>query len=114
MLACNKTVTLVHRIKSADGDSYVCTTIPSCSWFSRQQAALVDKGVNVDHVTHVRFPSLPYGAIIEKGDYIVRGVVDHIEREKDLAGLEYFTVLDIADNTRGGGVRLPHWKVSGR
>ena len=114
MLACNKTLTHVHRVKSADGDSYVCTQIASCSWFSKLRSSIVDRGATLERYTYVRFPVLPDGVQIVKGDYFVNGIVDSIERESDLEGYEYFTILDVADNTRGGGVRLPHWAVTGR
>lgn len=114
MVACNKVLTLVHHIKSEDGDEYECTIIPSCSWFSRLRTSLTDRGAMMQRYTYVRFPKLPDGAKIEKGDFIVNGIVSAISRPSDLGGMEYMTVLDIADNTRGGGVMLPHWSIVGQ
>lgn len=114
MLACNKTLTHVHRVKGANSDEYVCTQIPNCSWFSKLRTSILDRGASMERYTYVRFPVLPDGVEIVKGDYMVNGVVTSITREKDLEGMEYFTILDIADNTRGGGVRLPHWSVVGQ
>lgn len=114
MLACNKVLTLVHRNRGQDGDTYVCTQIPSCSWFSTLRTSLVDHGATKERYTYARFPKLPNGAIMNHGDYLVNGIVTAIEKESDLEGREYMTILDIANNTRGGGVRLPHWKVIGQ
>lgn len=114
MLACNKVLTLVHHIKTADGDAYECTAIPSCSWFSKLRTSLTDRGAIMQRYTYVRFPKLPTGAIIEKGDFLVNGAVNAVSRPADLDGMEYMTVMDIADNSRGGGVRLPHWSVIGQ
>lgn len=114
MLACNKTITHVRHIKTANGDTYECTPIVNASWFSKLKTAVLDRGTREQRYTYVRFPRIPDGLKISAGDYIVNGIVDEIEKESDLEGLEYFTVLDIADNTRGGGVSLPHWSVVGR
>lgn len=112
MLACNKTVTHVKRIKTQNGDAYECTPIYNASWFSKVKTAVLDRGVNEQRYTYCRFRHMPKP--IKAGDFIVNGVISSVSRESDLDGLEYFTVLDVADNTRGGGVRLPHYSVIGR
>lgn len=114
MLACNKTVTLVHRVSDQDGDTYECTQIPSCSWYSVLRTSLVDHGQTKERYTYVRFPRLPDGAVMKHGDFLVNGIVTEVTRESDLEPFEYIVILDIANNTRGGGVRLPHWKVVGQ
>lgn len=114
MLACNKTITLVHRIKGTDGDTYRCYQIGSASWYNKLQTAVLDRGAREQRYTRVRFPSLPDGAQIAQGDFMVNGIVTHVSRESDMEGLDYFTILDISNNTRGGGVLLPHWSVIGR
>lgn len=114
MLACNKTLTLVHHVKGVDGDTYECHTIRNCSWFSKLRTNLTDRGATMERYTYVRFPSLPSGAVLCKGDFLVNGVVSDVFRPSDLAGMEYMTVLDISDNSRGGGVLLPHWSVIGQ
>lgn len=114
MLACNKIVTHVKHVKTTDGDSYVCTQINNCSWFSKLKTAVLDRGTRAERFTYVRFPRLPDGLIISAGDFMVNGVITSVSKESDLEGTEYFTVLDIADNTRGGGVMLPHYSVVGR
>lgn len=114
MLACNKTLTLVHHIKEQNGDRYECVLIPNCSWFSKLRSTLTDRGAMLQRYTQVRFPVMPIGAQIVKGDFIVNGVVSAVSRPSDLEGMEYFTVMDVADNTRGGGVMLPHWAVIGQ
>ena len=50
---------------------------------------------------------------IRNGDFIVRGAVDAIEKQADLKGLEYFTVLSVGDNRRSRRKDLRHWSVSG-
>ena len=50
---------------------------------------------------------------IRNGDFIVRGAVDAIEKQADLKGLEYFTVLSVGDNRRSRRKDLRHWAVSG-
>ena len=114
MLACNKAVTHVHHIKGQDSDTYVCTTIPNCSWFSKLKTAVLDRGTREQRYTYVRFPVLPEGLVISAGDYMVNGEISQITGMSDLEGYEFFTVLDFADNTRGGGVMLPHYSVVGR
>ena len=108
MLACNKTLTLVHHIKEQNGDRYECVLIPNCSWFSKLRSTLTDRGAMLQRYTQVRFPVMPIGA------QIVKGVVSAVSRPSDLDGMEYITVMDVADNTRGGGVMLPHWAVIGQ
>ena len=114
MLACNKVLTLVHRVEGTDTDAYECYLIPNCSWYSTLRTSLVDHGVTKERYTYARFPRLPIGAVMRKGDFLVNGIVHEVSREKDLEGHEYITILDIAENSRGGGVRLPHWKVVGQ
>lgn len=68
----------------------------------------------MERYTYVRFPVLPEGAVMKRGDFLVNGYVDSVTREKDLEGYEHITILDISPNHRNGGVRLPHWKVIGQ
>lgn len=114
MLACTKTITLIHHIKGTDGDTYTCHQITEASWYSKLQTALLDRGAKEQRYTRVRFPSLPSGVTMCEGDYLVNGTVTTITKEADLAGYEYCTILDISDNTRDGGVSLPHWSVMGK
>lgn len=114
MLACNKVLTLVHRNEGKDGDTYECTQIPNCSWYSTLRTSIVDRGTTMERYTYVRFPVLPEGAVMSRGDFLVNGIVEYVAREKDLEACEHITILDIAANHRNGGVRLPHWKVIGQ
>lgn len=116
MLACTETITLVQRKndKATDTDSYICTVIEGVSWFGKLVASVENKGLTGAVKTTVRIPedAMP-DVVIQRGDFIVRGIVEGIEKQADLNGLEYFSVLSIGDNRRSKRKDLRHWAVSG-
>ena len=114
MLACTETITVVQYSYDAenDMDSYTCTTIEGVSWYGKLVAAVENKGLTGETKVTVRIPETNMPDItIKRGDFIVHGVVETIEKQADLNGLEYFTVLSVGDNRRGK--RRRHWVVSG-
>ena len=110
MLMCDKTLTLVQHIKEKNGDTYVCTPIPGCSWYSKLKVELQGKGLEAARITRIRIPVLPPDITLHTGDFLVNGVVAEVSRPAELSDTEYITILDIGDNQRG---RFPHWAVVG-
>ena len=99
-LACTELVTLVHHVKTADSDSYVCYPIQGVSWYAKTETAVT-----------VRIPEavLP-SCLPEKLDYLVKGEISGVLKPADLKGSTYFQITAVADNRRG---TLPHVAVSG-
>lgn len=113
MLACTETVTLVHPIREDDGDTYVCIVIRGASWYRKSVIALDGDGAKPVPVCKVRIPAenMPEGVIPEEGDYLVRGVLESVQRAPaDFAEREYLLATVVGDNRRG---RLQHWFLSG-
>ena len=113
MLACTETVTLVHPVREDDGDNYTCTVIHGASWYRKAVIALDGDGAKPVPVCKVRIPAenMPEGVTPEEGDYLVRGVVESIQRAPaEFAEREYMLVTTVGDNRRG---RLQHWALSG-
>ena len=48
--------------------------------------------------------------MIQKGDYLVRGMIASVSNLDDLKGREYMKAMTVSDNRRG---RLQHWAVTG-
>lgn len=116
MLVCTETITLVQRKydKETDTDTYSCTIIEGVSWFGKLVAAASEKGLVGETKVTVRIPeaNMP-DVVIQRGDFIVHGVVETIVKQADLEGLEYFSVLSVGDNRRSQRKDLRHWGVSG-
>ena len=116
MLACTETITLIQRKYDAanDKDTYICTPIYGVSWYGKLVASVENKGLTGAVKTTVRIPedAMP-DVVIQRGDFIVRGIVEGIEKQADLNGLEYFSVLSVGDNRRSQRKDLRHWVVSG-
>ena len=116
MLACTETITHIRLCydRKTDLESYVCTAIHGVSWFGKLIATPENKGLTGAAKITVRIPedAMP-NITIRNGDFIVRGAVDAIEKQADLKGLEYFTVLSVGDNRRSRRKDLRHWVVSG-
>lgn len=113
MLGCTETITIVQYgyDPKTDMEAYSCTVIEGVSWFGKLVAAVEDKGLTGATKVTVRIPeSVMPDITIKNGDYIVRGVVESVEKQADLSDREYFMVLSVGDNRRG---RLRHWAVSG-
>lgn len=112
MLMCNETVTLIHQVKTNDGETYVCTVLDGVSWFAKSQIALQQDGFVGGMVVKVRIPEevMPTGITPVKGDYMARGAIAGITKLKDLDGTEHFKVMTVGDNRRGS---LRHWAVTG-
>jgi hypothetical protein len=115
MLACVETITLIQRKYDAtkDKEAYICTPIHGVSWYGKLEATVESKGLRGETKVTVRIPedSMPE-VMIQRGDFIVRGTVT-IEKQADLEGLEYFSVLSVGDNRRSQRKDLRHWVVSG-
>ena len=113
MLACTETVTLVHPVREDDGDAYVCTVIRGASWYRKAVIAPDGDGAKPVPVCKVRIPAgdMPQGVVPEEGDYLVRGVLEAVQRAPaDFAGRDYMLITSVSDNCRG---RLQHWALSG-
>lgn len=110
-LACTELVTLVHHVKTADSDSYICYPIHGVSWYAKTEAAVTTDGAKAANVYKVRIPeaALP-SCLPEKLDYLVKGEISGVVKPADLKGATYFQITAVADNRRG---RLPHVTVSG-
>lgn len=116
MLACTETITHIRLRydRKTDTDAYICTVIHGVSWFGKLIATPENKGLTGAAKITVRIPEDAMPDItIRNGDFIVRGAVDAIEKQADLKGLEYFTVLSVGDNRRSRRKDLRHWVVSG-
>jgi len=116
MLACTETITRIQLThdKETGTDSYTCTRIEAVSWFGKLIATPENKGLTGAVKVTVRIPEDKMPDIaISRGDFIVRGAVESIEKQSDLKGLEYFTVLSVGDNRRSQRKDLRHWAVSG-
>ena len=116
MLACTETIThiqLTHD-KETRTDFYTCTRIEGVSWFGKLIATPENKGLTGTVKVTVRIPEgkMP-DIVIKRGDFIVHGAVESIEKQSDLKGLEYFTVLSVGNNCRSKRKDLRHWAVSG-
>lgn len=104
MLACDRTVTLVHY----DGEAYACTAIGGVSVYAKIETAVQDKGMVAAEVTKIRIPeeNLPAGCMPQNGDFVIlSGVVESIGGRAELEQYAYASVMAVADNRRGG---LPH------
>ena len=49
-LACTELVTLVHHVKTADSDSYVCYPIQGVSWYAKTETAVTADGAKAVNV----------------------------------------------------------------
>ena len=110
LLGCTETVTLVHHLKD-DEDTYTCTIVKSASWFKRLAITSSADGAKVGNTYDSRLFGEVVGVTPSPGDYLVRGIVENVEKPSDLKGLEHFRITAVGDNRRGG---LPHWRVSGQ
>ena len=110
-LACTELVTLVHHVKTADSDLYVCYPIQGVSWYTKTETAVTADGAKAVNVYKVRIPEavLP-SCLPEKLDYLVKGEISGVLKPADLKGSTYFQITAVADNRRG---TLPHVAVSG-
>ena len=55
-LACTELVTLVHHVKTAASDSYVCYPIQGVSWYAKTETAVTADGAKAVNVYKVRIP----------------------------------------------------------
>lgn len=113
MLACTETVTLVHPIRGDNGDAYTCTVIHGASWYRKAVVALDGDGAKPVPVCKVRIPAeaMPVGVSPEEGDYLVREVLEAVQRAPaDFADREYVLLTTVGDNRRE---RFQHWFLSG-
>lgn len=113
MLACTEMVTLIHPIRGDDSDTYRCTVIRGASWYRKAVIATDGDGAKPVPVCKVRVPAgnMPEGVIPSEGDYLVRGVLESVQRAPaDFAEMEYMLATVVGDNRRG---RNQHWFLSG-
>ena len=110
MLGCTETITLVHHIKD-DDDTYTCHTVNNASWYQKTTITTSADGAKPVNTFEVRIFSEISGVVPALGDYVVKGIVEGIEKPSDLKNEVYFRITAISDNRRGG---LPHWRVSGQ
>ena len=84
-LACTELVTLVHHVKTADSDSYVCYPIQGVSWYAKTETAVTADGAKAANVYKVRIPEavLP-SCLPEKLDYLVKGEISGVLKPADL------------------------------
>lgn len=52
-LACTELVTLVHHVKTAASDSYVCYPIQGVSWYAKTETAVTADGAKAVNVYKV-------------------------------------------------------------
>lgn len=110
MLGCTETITLVHHVKD-DDDTYICHTVKKASWFQKTTITTSADGAKPVNTFEVRIFSDINTLSPALGDYIVKGIVENIEKPSDLKNEVYFRITSIGDNRRGG---LAHWRVSGQ
>ena len=110
MLGCTETITLIHHIKG-DDDSYTCHTVNKASWFSKVTISTAADGAKPVNTFDVRIFDEFLGVEPSLGDYVVKGIVESIEKPSDLKNKIYFRITAISDNRRGN---LAHWRVSGQ
>lgn len=113
MLACTETITIVQLgyDSTQDADVYQSWIVSGVSWFSKLVVGLDDKGLAGKFEFKVRIPvSVGLPTIIQPGDIIVHGNAGTVQKAADYKDMEYFIVLSIGDNRRGG---IPHWAVRG-
>lgn len=109
MLACDKTITLVHHVKD-DEDTYICTVITDASFFKKTTIATSKDGATPSNTYECRVIN---NRSIEPalGDYVVLGEVKEVKSPSDLKEYDKFRITAIGDNRRG---YLPHWRLSGQ
>lgn len=80
-LACTELVTLVHHVKTATSDSYVCYPIQGVSWYAKTETAVTADGAKAVNVYKVRIPEavLP-SCLPEKLDYLVKGEISGVSQ----------------------------------
>lgn len=114
MLLCNESVTLIRHLREDDGDRYLCVPIRGASWYAKTEVVKTEKGLTTGNVLKCRIPEklLPEDVTPAKGDYLVHGVVEALEKLSDLNGLgpENFVITAVGDNRRG---RFRHWLLTG-
>lgn len=110
MLGCTETITLVHHIKN-DDDSYTCHTVKNASWHEKTSIATTADGAKPVNTFDVRIFSDFKGVTPSVGDYVVKGVINSVEKPADLKNEVYFRITAIGHNKRGG---LPHLRLSGQ
>ena len=110
LLMGNETVTLVKHIKG-EGDTYACYTMNSASWFGKTTITTSGDGAKPVNSYTVRIPSQNVPVVPDEGDYMVRGIVEHVAKPSDLAGVEHFRITAVGANNRGN---LAHWRVDGQ
>lgn len=121
MLECNKTVTLIHHIKTVDGDVYECIPVSRASWFRKTTISTSGDGakpsnsfecrIMVDEAGIPSFESVINEFTPALGDHVAFGIVSGIEKPSDLKNLDCFRITSVGDNRRGA---LPHWRLSGQ
>lgn len=111
MLESNLTLTLVKHIKTVDGDTYACHTVDGCSWFGKTTIATSADGAKPVNSFDVRIFDKLTGHEPANGDYIVKGLIETVEKPADLKGWEHFRITAVGNNLRG---ILAHWRVSGQ
>ena len=110
MLACDRTVTIIHHNKNIDSDTYNCTVFNNASWFSKTTISTSAEGAKPANSFECRIMGVD-DSPASLGDYIALGEVESINKPSELKGLEHFRITAIGDNRRG---KLPHWRYSGQ
>lgn len=122
MIGCYNTVTLIHHIKTVDGDVYECIPVSRASWFRKTTISTSGDGAKPSNSFECRIlvdgEGIPCFESVKSneftpalGDHIAFGIVSGIEKPSDLKNLDCFRITSIGDNRRGG---LPHWRLSGQ
>lgn len=111
MLACNKTVTVIHHVKGTEKDSYTCAHyINMASWFKKVTISTAGDGAKPSNTYECRIMT-DDAIIVSPGDYVAFGVVENFTNIKELKNVDYFRVTAIGDNRRGF---MNHWRLSGQ
>lgn len=110
MLECKHTVTLIHREKGVDGDTYTCTVFDGASWFKKNTITTSADGAKPVNTYVVRILTKE-DIKCDLGDHLAFGVVSDIQKVSDLKEFDSFRITAIGDNRRG---TLAHWRFDGQ
>lgn len=110
LVGCTETITLIHHIKG-DEDIYECHTAGKASWYQKTTIVTSADGAKPVNTFDVRIFGEFFGVEPSLGDYVVKGIVESIEKPSDLKNKVYFRITAVSDNRRGS---LAHWRVSGQ
>lgn len=119
MLKANEALTVVHRVKLADGDNYACWQFTG-SWYRQNKVTVGSSGLQAAQLVKCRIPIWGMGStelgrlrLVSGGDKVLRGTLSECDG-KTFAALgrthEAATILDVHINE---DVANPHVYLEG-